>query len=180
MSAFALAGSFNVTGSLIQSGTPPDSAVSDTVQIGGNGFPAINPQIAQGTGAGQCQWQYHGQRTVAATTFDTLNLYLASGGLVDQLGNPITATGLKLFLLEIVNADGIMSLRVGPQGVTNAAQLWFGGVAASNYETITDGVLRRRLLDSTGWPIAATTACLLPIYNPGANPVTYQIWLLGI
>lgn len=140
-----------------------------------NSIPALSVSLTYGTGSGQANWWYYASRTVATVTADNLDL---SGSLTDGLGNTISATKLKLLVVAISSPDGTKSLRVGPRGVSNAAQLNYGGVASTDYiSTTTWHVLYEPV---AGFTITASTGDILGIYNPGAGSVTYSILMAGV
>lgn len=150
------------------------SLASQPANIGQGPLPALLSSYTYGTGSQQVQAFYCATRTVSATTFDLINM---TSGIVG-LGNTFPLTALKLLLLIISGPDGTKKLRVGPQAQSNANQLWFGGVGATAY----DEFLTYRLYDNpfAGLPVTPSTADVLPVYNPGASPVTYGIWALGV
>jgi hypothetical protein len=137
--------------------------------------PALAVDLTYGTTSAKANWMYYASRTVAATTADNLDL---SGSLTDGLGNTISATKLKLAVIAIASPDGTKSLRVGPRGVANAAQLNFGGVAATDYQTVTHWWWLYEPV--AGYTITAATADIFGVYNPGAGSVTYSVLLAGV
>ncbi len=150
------------------------STPTDSVQIGASSFPAVGYTLADGNGNLQAQAHWTDARTLAAGANDDLDL---SGGLTGPLGDPFTLLTVRLVIVQINSPDGTKKLRVGPQGATGAAQLGFGGVAATNYvETDTFLVLSRPY---GGWAVTATTADILRINNPSAVSVTYTIYVAG-
>ncbi len=175
--ANTLAASFALTGSGTLTKTDTVGAPVDALSFGANNLPAVSISISDGTGANQCNEWWRDLRTVGASSNDDLDLY---GVLTNGLGQTIQFTGIKVFFLAIASPDGTKKLRIGPQGVSNTAQLWFGGVAAGNYEEVFDYTFRTNLSGSgVGWPITSGTGDLIRVNNPGASAVTYTIWLLG-
>lgn len=144
-------------------------------EFGGGGVPELSVALTYGTTADKGDWLYYAERTLAATTFDLLDL---SGSLTDGLGNTITATKLKFALVAIESPDGTKAVRVGPQNQTNAAQLHWGGTGATVYKTVThwDLVVWEPV---AGYTVTAATADIFPVYNPGGSAVTYHILLAG-
>lgn len=152
-----------------------DSALGQTItqRLGGAMLPTADTAFEWGTGSGQANALYVATRTVAATTADNLNLTtLALGGTTFSL------TKVKYVLVAISAPDGTKSLRVGPRGVSNAAQLWAGGTASGNYETVF--TYREWIHPFAGWDVTASTADILGIYNPGAGSVTYGVVIIGL
>lgn len=143
--------------------------------FGAAGVPSLPVSLTFGTGSGQANWAYYASRTVATVTADNLDL---SGSLTDGLGNTINATRLKLLVVAISSPDGTKTLRIGPRGVSNAAQLNYGGVAATDYVAITQWHVLYEPV--AGYTITAGTADILGLFNPGAGSVTYSILMAGI
>lgn len=137
--------------------------------------PTLSVSLAYGTGSGQANWAYYASRTVTATTADNLDL---SGSLADGLGNTISATKLKLLAVAISSPDGTKSLRVGPRGVSNTFQGPWGGVAATDYVTVTTWHVIYEPV--AGYTITAGTGDVLGIYNSSATSVTYSILMAGV
>jgi hypothetical protein len=138
-------------------------------------LPARGVQLSYGAGDLQANKQYVARRTLAAAAYDLIDL---AGGVNDYKGAAIAFTKVKRIYLALVNPDGAKSLRVGPQNQANAAQLGWGGVGAeASCEVFTE-------LDwphpYAGWAVTAGTGDILPVYNPGADPVEYAIWILGL
>lgn len=151
-------------------------AVSQDWQIGQNTFRALHTDYADGDDDDNlANEMFIDERTVAATTADNLDL---AGALVNPHGETITFDTVKTVLIAIKDPDGDKVLRVGPQDVSNAFQGWSGGVGADAYETVFDWMVKHNPFDG-GWPVTAGTGDILGIYNPGADPVTYQILIIG-
>jgi hypothetical protein len=150
------------------------NGLSIVQRVGGTTIPVAATAFDFGTGTNEANALYiSGLRAVAATTADNLNLSTLSMG-----GQTLSLTKVKYVLVAISAPDGTKSLRVGPRGVSNAAQLWAGGTAAGNYETvITD---REWKNPYAGWDVTASTADILGIYNPGAGSVTYSVVVIGL
>lgn len=147
---------------------------SQPASIGQGPLPSLLSSYSYGTGPQEVDAFYSATRTVAATSFDLINL--TSG--ITALGNTFALSAIKMLLLAIVAPDGVQKLRVGPQGQTDANQLWFGGTGATDY----DEFFTYRIYDSpfAGLPVASGSTDVLPVYNPGASAVTYGIWVLGV
>lgn len=152
-----------------------DSSLGQTIsqRVGGSVLPTAATSFTWGTGSGQANALYVASRTVTATTADNLNLTSLS-----LAGTTFSLTKVKYVLIAIDSPDGTKSLRVGPRGVSNAAQLWAGGTGASNYETV--HTYREWSEPVTGYSVTASTADILGIYNPGAGSVTYGIVIIGL
>ncbi len=137
--------------------------------------PELGVSLSYGTGSGQANWAYYASRTVATVTADNLDL---SGSLTDGLGNTISATKLKLLVVAVASPDGTKKIRVGPRGVSNAAQLNFGGVASTDYQDVTHWHVLYEPV--AGYTITAGSADVLGLYNPSAGSVTYSILMAGV
>jgi hypothetical protein len=96
----------------------------------------------------------------------------------NPFGTTLAFTAIKYAFFGILAPDGAKLARVGPQNVTNAAQLWFGGVGATCYETVY--YRSEKLGPPAGWAITAATADLLPINNPGATTISVLVFIAGI
>ena len=169
--------SLNVSGEsklrlFLQDGTS-GAAIART--FGRDLLPALDIGLDFGTGSGQANKLYIGKRTIAAATFDNIDL---AGSLVDGLGNTLTFANLKLALAAIVTPDGTKSLRVGPQGVANAFQGPWGGTAAAVYRTFKNWDLAV-YEPVTGFPVTAGTGDIFPVYNPGATSLDFWLLLAG-
>lgn len=140
-----------------------------------SGFlPSRIRSLSYGTGANQVNKIYFAKRTLAATTFDLLDL---AGGLTDPTGATITMTALKLAYIALMTQDGTNALRIGPQAQANAGAFMWGGTGATVYHTTYSDWEDYRPI--TGWTVTAGTGDIFPIYNPGATSVDYAILLLG-
>lgn len=160
-----------ITGTLTAAPSGEISGATSRVQTGSNGFDAISETYTFGTGDNNAKEWYSGERTLSATTGESLDL---AGGLTSPLGATITFTKIKELYIEIDAPDGTKSLRVGPQAVSNALVLPFAD--ASDYLTIYDKIW---ISNPYGYAVTASTADLLRIYNPGASSITYRLFVVG-
>lgn len=154
--------------------TDSANGATQPASVGQGVLPSLLSAYTYGTGTAQVNAFYAASRTVAATTFDLINLTTTTAAL----GTTFSLTKLKFLLVAVQSPDGTKSLRVGPQNQSNAAQLWFGGTGATVYDT----VFTYRVWENpyAGYTVTASTGDILPIYNPGASSVTYGIWILGL
>jgi hypothetical protein len=162
--------------SAIGGGTVQDTVLQSTqpLNLGAGIMPVLATSYTYGTGSSQVNAFWAASRTVAATTYDNINLTTAP----NALGTTFSLTKLKALVVAISSPDGSKKLRVGPQNQSNAAQLWFGGTGATAY----DEFFHYRVWEDpyTGYAVTASTADILPIYNPTGSSITYAIWLLGL
>lgn len=148
------------------------------------------PQVAFVNGSGTTllngalqgdNW-YLNQLTIAGS--GSYNLTLNGGSDKDPSGAALAFTAITLVMIAItaINGasyvpDGTDYLKVGPNGVTNAAQLWFGGTGSGQYETVYWQAFHPG--PAAGWTVNSTTASLLPIANPGSNSITCAVLVIG-
>lgn len=156
-------------------GSLSNSATGETqaATFGGVILPTVNVSYSFGTGASQVNKWYLAKRTLAATTYDDLNL---TSGLT-ALGVTQAFTKLRRAFVAIIDPDGTKKLRVGPQGRTNANLLWFQAATTNFWEETYTSILKDRPV--TGWTITPSTADVFSVYNPGGSSLDYAIWLLG-
>jgi hypothetical protein len=141
--------------------------------FGAGVLPPISFAYSYGTGNAQVTKWVLQKRTLAATTFDNLDL---TAGL-STLGVVQAFTAIKRVFVGIVDPDGTKKLRIGPQNQTHANQLWFQAVTANFWEETYTHILKDRPV--TGWAVAAGSTDVLSIYNPGASSLDYALWLMG-
>lgn len=149
--------------------------VTDVKQLatfGGAILPTIVTAFSYGTGNNQVNKQYLKKRTLAATTFDLLDLT----ALTDFQGAALNFAKIKYIFVGIISPDGTKSLRVGPQNQTNAFAGFWGGTGATVYDTVLHSLEHKAPI--SGLATGGTTK-ILPIYNPGASSLDYAIWILG-
>lgn len=144
-------------------------------RFGITGAPAGLIQFADGTGAGQANQVFEAALSVAATTMQLYDLKGGNGEL-DVLNVALAMTAVKFVYLEITTPASGTSLRFGPQGQTNAAQLWFQAATANFYSTVYSKYMMEDA--RAGWALDATHK-VLGVYNPGASTVTGKLWVFG-
>lgn len=117
------------------------------------------------------------ETTLAVTTGVTISLRDASNTLKDAGNNAIQFAKIFWFLLTVVSPAAGKGVRYGPQGVSNAAQLWFSGVTADEWAFVADTELM--VNRSAGWSVDAANANLR-IYNPSASDAcAVRLWIVG-
>lgn len=153
------------------------AGTSQRINFGSGVVPTLNISLTYGTGTNQANKLYCAKRTLAATTYDLLDL---AGGLTDGLGNVLTFTKIKLALVAIVTpVVATKSLRVGPQNQSNPFLGGWGGTAATDYKTVTNWDIVN-YEPTTGYTVTAGTGDIFPIYNPSAISVDYWLLLAGV
>lgn len=134
-------------------------------------------QLGDGTGSGRANDAFEKLVSVAAGA--TLLIDLKGGsGETNVLNQSLAFTKVKgvEVILTTPPAAGV-SLRIGPQGTINAAQLWFQAATANFWAEVRD---RFAMLDAaTGWALDATHK-VLAVSNPGADPVSAWIRIIGV
>lgn len=170
-----MASDINVSDKRTGGGAIVDAALGlrQAAVFGSGVLPAVIAQYSYGTGNNQVNRWYLARRTLPATTYDNLNL---TSGLA-TFGATQVFTALKRVVISIVSPDGTRRLRVGPQGQTNANQLWFQAATTNFWEETYTTILKDRPI--TGWAVSAGATDVLSIYNPGGSSLDYAIWLLG-
>lgn len=151
---------------------------AESIPLGGSNsaWADMVATLTYGTGSGQANNSFCQQRTCTAGGNDNLDL---AGSLTNDFGEPFVLSKVKLLLVSIVSPDGVKALRVGPNGVANAWQGPFGGVAAGVYKTVTqwDPLVYEPV---AGITVTPGTGDLLVIANPGGANVTYNILIAGL
>lgn len=120
--------------------------------------------FGSGTGAGNVNGgPFCTPLTVPAGTTTQVNL--RDGSVADIGGAAVVLSKVKYLFLSIETAGG--TINFGPQGLSNAIQLNYHGVSASDYLPITT---QHVIADPTGWVVDASH-CILGLNNPGASSV---------
>lgn len=115
--------------------------------------------------------------TLAVTTGVTISLRSASNTLKDAGNVAIEFAKIFSFMLAIESPAAGKGVRYGPQGVSNAAQLWFSGVTAGEWSFVDD--CEWKLSRSAGWAVDSANANLR-IYNPSASlTCPFRLWIVG-
>lgn len=133
--------------------------------------------LTDGSGANQANDVFEKLLTVphGGTTLIDLK---GGTGEVNVLNQALAFTKVKSveLILTTAPASGV-SLRVGPQGATNAAQLWFQAATANFWAEVRD---RFAVFDRvTGWALDGTHK-VLAISNPGAADVSAWLRVIGV
>jgi hypothetical protein len=137
---------------------------------------AYGSALTNGTGAGNADLVYWGQRTLVASAAEDLDL---AGVLLDPLGNTLTFVRIKA--LVIAAASGNTNNVVVGNAAANGVAGLFG--ALTHTAIVRPGAAICWVCgsaDATGYVVTATTADLLHIANSaGSSPVTYDVGILG-
>lgn len=167
-----------LTGSIV--GTALGSLVTPSQSIS---FPSLLAlALTNGTGVNKVNQIYVAQPTLASGANSTLDLY-AYGGATDLVGNAITMATVKLIciqpLLGVGSAAETDILTIGNEGSSAGWTSMFGAntdsikiPAGGSFIYVSPG--------STGAVVgASTTNHTLKFAASGANPITYNVIVIG-
>ena len=129
--------------------------------------------LADGAGINAANLVYQDAVTLAAAGETLLDLT----ALTDALGGAVAFARLKLIYLRNKSATAGDNLQLGGTVAAGLSTLYVGTNAG---QLIGPGGIALLVNPSAaGWAVTATTADILRIGNPGANPITYDIVLIG-
>lgn len=139
--------------------------------------PAGVTSFSDGSGPGQAQQIYRNAFTLAAAGTLTIDLR-GGGGELDAAGAALSLALVRSLYLGLTTTPAAgVGVRLGPQGVTNAFQGPWGGVAAANYLLIDDWLFLPSPV--VGWTVDGTHK-ILTVNNPGAGSVSGVIEIAGV
>jgi hypothetical protein len=141
----------------------------------GNEFPTLSAPMTTGTASKQGNLLTSAKYTIAGGANQDIDL---SGSLLSPANLSAVFTKVKQVVVAIDSPDGTKKVRVGPQGVTNGCQLWFGGVGAQAYEEVVEFMLKTDRF--TGWTVTPGTGDILRINNPTGVSVDVYIAIIGL
>lgn len=129
--------------------------------------------LAHGTGEGQADMMWSDERTIAASSSETLDL---AGVLSSVFGSTLTFAKVKAVLI-VAAAGNTNNVVVGANGSAEF-QGWFGDV--SDTVAVRPGGMFLIAAPKTGWTVTASTGDILKIANSGSGTgVTYRIVVIG-
>lgn len=166
-----LSASFELKASGLLTETLDLSAPVDSVTAGTGNFPAAAFDLTNGNGDLQAQSWWHDLRTLAAGASE--NLPIIETGPFAQ----ITFVTIRAILAVIKDPLPTKKLQIGPMGVANTPQLWFGGVGVQAYTEFDRFLFQADVYG--GWPLDNVTAFQIPVKNSGSVSLDYAIWILG-
>ena len=138
--------------------------------------PSATFDLDDGTGDGEANDVYEKAFTLAAAA--TLAVDLKGGtGELNLINLPIAFTAVKRVVLLVSSPAAAAALRIGPQGVADAAPLWFADAAADKWVEVDDQFVIGSRMD--GWPVTPS-AKLLVLKNPSAGPVSAWLRVIGV
>lgn len=144
-------------------------------RLGRTPEPTVSLDLADGTGAEQANQVYSASLSIAASATLLIDLK-GGGGELDVLNVALAMTAVKVVILTIDTPASGASLRFGPQGQTNAAQLWFQAATTNFWEQVLDVMVKGDT--RAGWALDGTHK-VVAINNPGAATVTGKIRIIG-
>lgn len=173
--ANTLSASYSLSADYTLAKDPTIGSVSAQGAVGSDDFPEMTHDWEDGTGDGQANEVYSALLTIAASS--TTSLDLSGAAIENPFEEAIAFTTIVAVFLAVVDPASTKRVRLGPQNVANAAQLWFGGTGATVYQEIYDDFAMVR--KTGGWTITAGTGDLLPISNPDGVDVDVAILIIG-
>ena len=154
-----------------------DSGIAGVSAQGEVGAGALNEVVSwtNGTGSNQADRLYYGERTLATSTSETLDL---AGVLADIYGNTLTFAKVHVIAVKNMNTTAA-KLEIGPNSTNGFGTNGFWAAANDrDIVNINGGVLV--LYSPAGVAVTASTADLLYVNNASAvNALTYRIAILG-
>ncbi len=130
-------------------------------------------QLLNGTGTGQASKTFTDRRTIAGSATDSLDL---TAVLLDAFGAAISFAAIKTIIISAATANGD-NIEIGGNA---AAFATFMGSATETIVVKPGGILVLTTGEGAGYAVTATTADILDITNADADPVQYEIVLIGI
>ncbi len=130
--------------------------------------------FSSGTSNGQANIVWHDERTIAASSSETLDL---NGSLTDALGGSVALTKIKALLVKAATGN-TNNVVVG----NAAANAWFAPFdAATDTVSIQPGGWLVLVAPNAGYTVTASTADQLKVANSSSGTsVTYDIYILGV
>ncbi len=135
--------------------------------------------LTNGTASNQADQIYYYPISLAATTGVSLDLK-GGGGELDVLGAALAMVEVRWFYVWISTTPATtVSLRFGPQNITDAWQGPFSALTATYYLTVNRTLEMDSPADgATNWAVGASTK-VLRLYNPGAATVAGGLLVAG-
>jgi len=152
---------------------------SAALRFGDTGMPSNLFSLSDGTTSGKADQLYYYPISLAATTGVSLDLK-GGGGEEDVLGVTLAMVEVRWFYVWISTTPATtVSLRFGPQNITNAWKGPFADVTANFYMTVNRTLEMDAPTDgTTDWSVGASTK-ILRLYNPGASTVAGGLLVAG-
>lgn len=132
--------------------------------------------LTNGTGAGQIDKVFYGDRTLAASIAEDFDL---AGTLVDALGNTCTFAKIKMIVVKNISSTDNVDLSVGPVTAANGFGIGTVWNAAADKSVVPAGGVFF-WYDPNGAGVTAGTADLLTVINRSGSAIaTYRILIVG-
>jgi hypothetical protein len=146
-------------------------------RFGSSLMPAGQIRMYAGTGATQANVCFVKTWTLAGSA--NLDVDLTTGQ-TDINNVAVNLTKVKLVICQITALVAVADyVKIGPQNVTNAIQLWHGDVTANFFTEIRDVPFINGGQNWAGWTVDATHK-IIRINNPTANSLSGHLIVIGI
>lgn len=177
MSVELTACNFNISGTASLNEDLSLYSPDGTVQIGSSGFGAITLALENGTGDNQANQMYAARVTVPSG--GALGFDLCDGSMENFRGQPISFSKIKLVILSLVTPGSGRHVVVGPQGVADAAQLWFAGAGTDAGTQVFESEIKSNLLE--GWDVSTSGDSVFVLSAPaGTEDVEIDLVIIGV
>lgn len=162
------------TGVKVTGSYPPQGVTGELNNFTVNQNADAGAALAFGTAAGQCDLEVCQDRTLAATTAATYDLFTGTD-LKDLAGFTAALRNVRYFAVFIISGGDAAGVRIGGAGTNE----WVGAFAAAgDMRKIWPGGLPHQDFNNAGLAVGTTTKNL-KIENLGAVPVTVRIIIGG-
>lgn len=139
-------------------------------------------EYENGTGAGKANQLYRGERTINASSSETLDI---SGSLTNEVGDTFTIARVKLLYIIAAPSDRTATQNTNDVVVGAAAGTqWAALLGTAGTLTLKPGAHSLHVAgqaDATAWVATGGSTDSLKVANSGAGTaVTYQIYIVGV
>ena len=140
--------------------------------------------LQSGTGADNANQLFTVQVTLAAGADYPLNLYTMNGA-TDQVKGAYAMVALKYLMLQITGNGGVFTesdfLTIGGDGSGTSWTAMFGAGSVKVFSGTINlpGNLEIGEGGAAGWPVLNGADCMLNIHNGGANPIQFNLIIVG-
>ena len=135
----------------------------------------LSDSLANGTGLDQADLCFADQRTLGATTAETLDL---SGSLTDDFGDTLAFARIKGIIIALNTTTAGYTLEIGGAASNQFAAI-VGDGASDKIIVRAGGFLILWAPDATAYAVTNSASDLLKINNPNAASIIYDIILIG-
>lgn len=153
--------------------TSSDGSLTATRRLGQTGNPSGEFSVEDGDATYQI---FTDDFSIAAAGTQAYDLYAGSGGELDSLNTALAMRAVVEVYIELDTPTSGQVIRFGPQGYSNAAQLWFQAATTNFWVEVKDKLWHADVTE--GWTLGATTKNIA-LYNAGPDTITGKIWVVG-